>query len=73
MINIGEIALNSSGCYLLNDSFSEITGAKLIEIAYWANIKPMSPVSSYAGCDGRCYIFGFPNTKINGLKIYYWK
>ena len=73
MRNIGEIVLNSSGYYLLNDSFSEIAGAKLIEIAYWTNINPMSPVSSYAGYDGRCYIFGFPNTKINGLKIYYWK
>ena len=73
MINIGEIVLDSFGCYLLNDSFSEIAGAKLIGIAYWTNINPMSPVSSYAGSDGRCYIFGYPNTQIKGLKIYYWK
>lgn len=73
IVNYGEVNLGSIGCYLLNDSFPEISGARHVEIAYWTNITPMSPVSVYAGADGRCYIFGYPNTKIKGLKIYYWK
>lgn len=73
LINYGEIDLGANGCYFLNESFPEIRGAKHIEIAYWTSIIPMSPLSVYAGVDGRCYVFGSPNTKVHGLKIYYWK
>ena len=73
LINYGEIDLGANGCYFLNESFPEIRGSKHIEIAYWTSIIPMSPLSVYAGADGRCYVFGSPNTKVRGLKIYYWK
>lgn len=73
LINCGEIDLGANGCYFLNESFPEIRGSKHIEIAYWTSITPMSPLSVYAGADGRCYVFGSPNTKVRGLKIYYWK
>ena len=71
-IKLGSINLDS-GYYLLNDSFPEIAGSKHIAIAYWEIISPLSPISVYAGVDGRCYIFGNPKTKIGGLQLYYWK
>lgn len=73
ILDCGNVHLDTNGLYFLNESFPEIHGAKHIGIAYWSNINPMSSVSVYAGFDSRCYVFGSPNTEIEGLKIYYWK
>ena len=50
----------------------EITKAKSIEIAYYASIKPVSAINVYGDFENNTYVFGAPNTTINGLRVKYF-
>lgn len=65
------IILGNDGYYPLHEDFEELINAKAIEIAYYRFLEPKAAISVYVG-NGGAYVFGAPNTVINGLRIRYW-
>ena len=75
VIDLGTISLDESGYYRINDNGKYPIYTKIVEISYYLLITPISAINIYRGENGGTYVFGSPNTEIQGLQIrcWYWQ
>ena len=75
VIDLGTISLDESGYYRINDNEKYPIYTKIVEISYYSLITPISAINIYRGENGGAYVFGSPNTEIQGLQIrcWYWQ